>query len=185
MIIDIEKIRHSSHKEKTFEFALGAAFLQDERLAGLKFSAEPSVNMQVSVISDEVRIKGHLAGKLVKECSRCLNDAIVDIEHDFEEVFLSRTERELRHIAETEELSEEDMATNWYDGININVDDFLVDVILLALPASVLCSEDCKGFCQECGADLNKGPCDCNEGIVDPRMAILGALLEKKLKGSD
>ena len=185
MIIDVEEIRHLPRSEETFNYALEADFWKDERLAGLTFCTEPSVELQVQVISDEVRIKGHITGKVIMECSRCLHDAIIDIDHDFEETYLSRTDRELKHMEEKEELSEEDLSTNWYDGLKINADDFLVDIVLLTLPAFALCSEDCKGFCQTCGADLNIGPCNCNKEILDPRMAALGALLEKKRLGSD
>ena len=43
----------------------------------------------------------------------------------------------------------------------------------------VLCSEDCKGLCPRCGADLNLGPCSCKKE-VDPRLAVLAKLLENK-----
>ena len=43
----------------------------------------------------------------------------------------------------------------------------------------ILCSEDCKGLCPRCGADLNQGPCSCVKKDVDPRLAVLAKLLEK------
>ena len=33
--------------------------------------------------------------------------------------------------------------------------------ITLALPMNLLCREDCRGLCPECGADLNVGKCFC------------------------
>ena len=39
-------------------------------------------------------------------------------------------------------------------------------------------SEDCKGLCSRCGADLNLGPCACGKEI-DPRLAVLSQLLDK------
>ena len=33
--------------------------------------------------------------------------------------------------------------------------------IILANPAKVLCSKDCKGICPQCGANLNKEKCKC------------------------
>jgi uncharacterized protein len=35
------------------------------------------------------------------------------------------------------------------------------EAILLAFPNFPVCSEDCKGLCPRCGADLNKGKCNC------------------------
>jgi uncharacterized protein len=33
--------------------------------------------------------------------------------------------------------------------------------LALAIPAYLLCREDCAGLCPRCGADLNAGPCHC------------------------
>jgi len=33
--------------------------------------------------------------------------------------------------------------------------------MILANPAKVLCSKDCKGICPQCGANLNKEQCKC------------------------
>jgi uncharacterized protein len=49
--------------------------------------------------------------------------------------------------------------------------------LLLALPMKVLCSEDCKGLCPHCGANLNEESCDCVAETIDPRWAELRKLL--------
>ena len=48
--------------------------------------------------------------------------------------------------------------------------------VVLNLPSKVLCKDDCKGLCPQCGKNLNDGPCDCKEP-VDPRLAGLLELL--------
>lgn len=50
---------------------------------------------------------------------------------------------------------------------------------ILSLDSKTLCSEDCKGLCHRCGADLNLGPCDCEED-GDPRLAVFRELLKEK-----
>ena len=50
---------------------------------------------------------------------------------------------------------------------------------VLDMDTKTLCSEDCKGLCPRCGADLNQGPCSCAKKDVDPRLAVLAKLLEK------
>jgi uncharacterized protein len=42
-----------------------------------------------------------------------------------------------------------------------------------------LCSEDCKGLCPSCGKNLNDGPCNCAEEIIDPRWELLQKLKTK------
>ena len=33
--------------------------------------------------------------------------------------------------------------------------------LILGMDTKTLCSEDCKGLCPRCGANLNDGPCGC------------------------
>lgn len=53
------------------------------------------------------------------------------------------------------------------------------EAFILDMDTKTLCSEDCKGLCPRCGADLNLGPCSCKKD-VDPRLAVLAKLLENK-----
>jgi uncharacterized protein len=48
---------------------------------------------------------------------------------------------------------------------------------VMALPMKALCAEDCAGLCQECGKDLNKGPCECPPREIDARWSGLTKLL--------
>jgi uncharacterized protein len=49
--------------------------------------------------------------------------------------------------------------------------------ILLNVPIKLLCSENCKGLCPNCGENLNISKCNCKEELIDPRWEKL-----KKLK---
>ena len=50
----------------------------------------------------------------------------------------------------------------------------LRDAVVLALPMSPLCREDCPGLCVECGAPLAEaGPGHRHEDAPDPRWAGL------------
>src|SRR5579884_3965756 len=51
------------------------------------------------------------------------------------------------------------------------------DALALALPAAVLCREDCAGLCPVCGEDLNRaGAAHHHEPAPDPRWAKLSEL---------
>jgi uncharacterized protein len=55
--------------------------------------------------------------------------------------------------------------------------------VLLQIPPSPLCAEQCQGLCPKCGKDLNEGDCGCDRTVVDPRWAALkGIQLQKKEK---
>lgn len=63
------------------------------------------------------------------------------------------------------------------EGCKLDLDDFIYQEIQLFLPQKMLCKDDCKGICQQCGKNLNEGSCDCKKE-VDPRMAALLQLLD-------
>ena len=61
----------------------------------------------------------------------------------------------------------------------VDAGDLARTAFLLDMDTKTLCSEDCKGLCPRCGADLNLGPCSCKKE-ADPRLAVLAKLLEDK-----
>jgi len=60
----------------------------------------------------------------------------------------------------------------------LELDELLTQVFVLNLDTKNLCSEDCKGLCPGCGADLNHEVCRCQKEI-DPRLAKLAEYLER------
>ena len=65
------------------------------------------------------------------------------------------------------------------DGTELDLDEAAGTAFILAMDTKNLCSDDCKGLCAKCGADLNLGPCGCRPD-VDPRLAALAQLLDKE-----
>lgn len=60
----------------------------------------------------------------------------------------------------------------------LELDEVVVSDILLNLPSKILCSDDCKGICPECGKNLNRGECDCEKTQIDSRLEILKQLID-------
>ena len=65
------------------------------------------------------------------------------------------------------------------EGTELDLDEAVTTAFVLAMDTKNLCSDDCKGLCAKCGADLNLGPCGCKPD-VDPRLAALAQLLDKE-----
>jgi uncharacterized protein len=55
----------------------------------------------------------------------------------------------------------------------INLLPMVREGLLLAVPLSPLCREDCPGFCPQCGADLSETQCGCVTTDSDPRWSAL------------
>jgi uncharacterized protein len=124
-------------------------------------------------VGTEVELRGRLAAKLEVPCGRCLNPVEVPISTRF-------TERFVRAVSwaadEQHELQEEDLNLAVFDGEGIELDDLAREEILLAIPANVLCREDCRGLCPTCGIDRNQGDCHCETNEIDSRWQKLKEL---------
>ena len=59
----------------------------------------------------------------------------------------------------------------------VDVGELARTAFVLDMDTKTLCSEDCKGLCPRCGANLNEGPCACAPE-PDPRWAALASLLD-------
>jgi uncharacterized protein len=63
--------------------------------------------------------------------------------------------------------------------LDLNLDEFLRQNILVALPMQLLCEKDCPGLCTRCGKRQTAGPCKCARDDVNPQFAELQRLLEE------
>lgn len=99
-------------------------------------------------------------------CDRCLKEFDRQYDYSFSHTLVVSTESDSDdYIAVGEET-------------NFDLDELVITDVDLRLPTKILCKDDCKGLCSECGANLNDGDCDCKPEKGDLRLAILGTLLE-------
>ncbi|MFZ4485433.1 MAG: YceD family protein, partial [Candidatus Nanopelagicales bacterium] len=59
----------------------------------------------------------------------------------------------------------------------IDLEPTLRDAVVLGLPLSPVCREECAGLCSECGVRLDSAPGHAHE-LTDPRWAALAGLVE-------
>jgi uncharacterized protein len=71
----------------------------------------------------------------------------------------------------------EDLESPYVHDETLALKEWVRDAFALALPAKILCREDCRGLCPVCAADLNEaGPEHRHEPEPDPRWAKLREL---------
>ena len=71
----------------------------------------------------------------------------------------------------------EDLSSPYLDGDDLRLDSWARDALALALPAQIVCGEECRGLCTVCGENLNAaGPDHVHEAEPDPRWAALREL---------
>ncbi|HEV8169869.1 MAG TPA: DUF177 domain-containing protein [Pyrinomonadaceae bacterium] len=137
---------------------------------GVKLTAPATVNGRIRLGGNEVFVNGHVDTRTQVECDRCLKTIELPVNADFELEYITGTEYESSEVAE---LTEAEMSVSVFDGHALDVDEIVKEQILLAVPTRMLCREDCKGICPECGTDRNTGECNCETKEIDPRWAAL------------
>lgn len=136
--------------------------------AGWKLGGPVEVQLEAQRVGYDVVVRGTLAGVADLPCSRCLTP--VPARFDEEVMFLFRAGLDPREAEEQETyvlpLRER----------TLDLADAVREHVLLALPRYAVCDEACRGFCSQCGKNLNDGACECASGDVDDRWAPLRRL---------
>jgi uncharacterized protein len=107
-------------------------------------------------------------------CGRCLNDfsreSVLNLEEECFPTVDPGTGRKMFPPQESEGVVHIDARQM------LDLGEVLRQYLLTDVPLKVLCRPDCRGLCQQCGADLNEENCEC--GVpVDPRWGVLTGLL--------
>jgi len=139
----------------------------DERVSLI---APVGVNGTVRLSGNEVFVNGHIDTQAQVECDRCLQPVEQPIKADFTLEYIRDSDYESSEVVE---LNEAEMSVSVFDGKALDVDEIVKEQVLLAVPTRMLCREDCKGICPECGTDRNTGDCNCVTNDIDPRWAAL------------
>ncbi len=160
-------------------------------------------------ISGKVHLSGSFGVTVTAPCKRCLKDVELSVPVEFSLRMVphaakdkeepagavavadpaGKPARRKKHSAKQAAANDDELESSFdldevdaepFDGKQIDLDPIVREQVLLALPVSVLHSEDCKGLCTVCGQDLNEKDCGhSGQKQIDPRLAKLG---EIKLK---
>jgi uncharacterized protein len=121
----------------------------------------------------EIEIRGSLRVTVEAPCDRCLETATVPVEKEFDLLYCPADE--VKGGGE-DEIEGDATEVAFYEGDRLNLNDVLREVVLLALPMQLVCSEECKGICPGCGQNRNLQQCNCQAETSDDRWNKLKAL---------
>ena len=118
--------------------------------------AEPlSWQADITNTGGALLITGEVRGQARTACARCLREVSFPVVGEIEGYFLTEPE------GEAPDEMEEDEFDVLPDDRTIDFEPLITAALLMEFPLIPLCDEDCKGLCPQCGADLNEGPCGC------------------------
>ena len=121
-----------------------------------------------------------VSGSVTVPCSRCLEPAGVAIMGELRYLFSLEEKDDKKTESACEAYGDEELIIldSWEDEIDLG--PLVWEVMITLLPAAHLCSEDCRGLCPKCGANLNSSSCTCTDDNGDPRFEVLRSLVQKK-----
>ncbi len=140
---------------------------------GLRFVSEKPFNVVLNANwagSGELVVRGDVVGTVSQDCRRCLDGVERQVDVDITLLFVP-----------SDLLEEENNETYRLEmGVReIELDPYLRDEIVLAIPSFAECRVECRGICAGCGENLNESECKCSPGGMDPRWDALRALENK------
>ena len=142
----------------------------DLETKGIEVVGDVEMVGEVSRNAAKTDVRGSVKAPLEIDCTRCLTPVRRELDVAFQIDFVGR-----EFLPESKEahLESNDLGTDILEGDEIDLTEIAREQILLNLPETTLCREDCKGICPTCGTDLNEGDCQCGEDEIDPRWAAL------------
>jgi uncharacterized protein len=161
-IFDVGRLGLSSGEGRRFglDVPVGAFDFGGQRyeLPAAVVDALLNVDHTTAGYSLRLRFDAELSGP----CMRCLEDAGHVLHVDAREV--------------DQPGGGEDLRSPYLEEGKLDLVAWARDALALALPAQIVCREDCLGLCSVCGANLNEDPEHAHEAEPDPRWAALREL---------
>jgi DUF177 domain-containing protein len=134
-------------------------------LAGVPEGAPVALDLRLESVVEGVLVSGTVTAPVTAECARCLTPVSDTVSVPVTELFAYPD-------SATEQTSEEDEVSHLV-GDMLDLEPVVRDALVLDLPLSPLCRDDCRGLCAGCGERLDDLPDDHTHTTTDPRWAAL------------
>jgi uncharacterized protein len=134
-------------------------------LAGVPEGAPIGLDLRLESVVEGVLVSGTVTAPVTGECARCLTPVTQTETVQLTELFAYPD-------SVTEQTSEDDEVSHLV-GDMLDLEPVVRDALVLDLPLSPLCREDCQGLCAGCGERLDDLPDDHTHTTTDPRWAAL------------
>ncbi len=139
-------------------------------LLAVPAGAPVELDLRLEAVMEGVLVSGTAATQVVGECARCLEPVADEVEVEFRELFTYPD-----RYGDAGRGDDDDDLGQLIDD-HADLEPAVRDALVLSLPLSPRCREDCPGLCVDCGARLaDVGPGHTHERS-DPRWAVLSAL---------
>jgi uncharacterized protein len=185
LVFDLRALsRQAGSSRAETRIALAPADVRLE-LVGVPEGSDVELDLKFGSVTEGVLVTGSATAQVTGECARCLGPVESTVTVSLLELYRyhddPRHNSSKRKKTEDEEPAEGDEEERFLDGDLLDLESAFRDAVVLALPMSPLCQEDCPGLCVECGVPLAEaGPGHTHDDRPDPRWAGLTKLQPEK-----
>jgi uncharacterized protein len=124
-----------------------------------------TLDLRLESVVEGVLVSGTVTAAVTAECARCLTPVSDSVSVAITELFAYPE-------SATEQTSDEDEVSHLVGDL-LDLEPVVRDALVLDLPLSPLCRDDCRGLCAGCGERLDDLPDDHTHTTTDPRWAAL------------
>ncbi len=147
MLLDLRKIKRTGKDSQDFYFEYNPENNLAEGLPNCELVMPIKITGKISLTGEHsALVEGEIDFSIAGECNRCLETATNDYNAEF-----------------SEEITEDEIEGYKLINDTVNLTKIVDDAILMNLPLTFLCREDCKGLCFKCGKNLNQSQCECKK----------------------
>jgi uncharacterized protein len=125
------------------------------------------------VVDGSVDFQGDLV------CSRCVDPYPFAVHSDFTLRYVPRPAAAVSAEGDEIEIAAEQLDEEYYDEPLVELRPIVLEQVQLSIPMKPLCEEGCQGLCPTCGANRNRGACECAVEESDHRWDALRGIREQ------
>lgn len=140
---------------------------------GVPPGAEVELDLRLEAVMEGVLVTGTARAGVTGECARCLDPVARVVDVDLQQLYVYPDIR-------TADGAAADVDLGWLDDDRLDLEPALRDAVVLAMPLTPRCREDCPGLCPTCGARLADEPPGHAHDELDPRWAALAAVRDNE-----
>ena len=139
---------------------------------------------RAGAVKGEYELEGKVSFTADLLCSRCLEPYPVASESPFHIRYAPRSAAPSDEELERE-ITGEELELEFFTEPLVSLRELALEQVQLSLPMKPLCGETCAGLCPHCGANRNRGGCDCGEKAGDDRWSALRGFREQLVKKNE
>lgn len=143
MLLDLKKLKRSGKEQSSFFFE----YNPDNSIIDIpsaEFIYPLTVEGTITLTGEHSAVvEGEVVFNVKGECTRCLEQT--------QKVFTAEF---------YESVSPEEEVYPIKNDV-VDLSKIVDDTVMMNMPITFLCSEDCKGICLKCGVNLNDSDCKC------------------------